>query len=795
MLRKKLYRDLRQNLSQFFVIFLMVMLAVMAFGGVHAYMDGMRVSSEEIYREYNLADMWLTGEGFTKEDLEKILANENVNAADRRLTIQGTLEGMDGATVEMNFIESNDVCRMYVFDGVPFDAQSDTGVWVDNEFAKANGLAVGDSMTLRYTSYQISVQIAGLVETPDHAYSIKDSTEIFPDHATFGYAYMSYRAIPEEILRDAAKQGLGLLGNMAEAVVDTVLDQTDLHEQVPYPFVMVDLKDPDLFDATKEQLEGEISSILAVTGRTELASWAGYNSEVEEGETYAFVFTFLLLFIAILSVITTMNRFIKKERTQIGTLKALGFRRKRIVLHYVSYDLVLSVIAAVTGLLLGKYLIGSFFLNMEMRYFEMPEAHLVLEPIVYAVAVVCVLVIVLITWLSCRKILNEPASQALRTEVPSVKKTNFSLTTRGIFKKASTVTKWNLRDIGRNKGRSAAGIVGVMGCVMLVVTALGMYDTIQDYLSWQFDRINHYESYIVLSADYTDTEYAEMEREYGTATSMEIAFEMEGSDGAATTQTMFVNDAPENVRTTDHGRHLIQMKDDGVYITEKLSKTLGLGIGDEFTFSVYGEEGSHTARITGTYRDPQSQRFSCTRAYLESIGMTYRADTIYSEELLDRTQVPDGAEVIQTREGLEQGVRGMLSMMTSVIVLFIVLSAVLGVVILYNLGILSFSEKQYQFATLKVLGYRNRALRGIFRQQGRILAVISIILGLPAGYFMISYIFDAALSDNYDFPACVSLLSYVIAACSIFLVSCLVNDWLSRKIKGIDMVSSLKANE
>ena len=123
---------------------------------------------------------------------------------------------------------------------------------------------------------------------------------------------------------------------------------------------------------------------------------------MEEGETYSFVFTALFLFIAILSVITTMRRFVRKERTQIGTLKALGYRRGRIVRHYVSYNLLLSIVAAVLGIALGAWLIGSFFLNMEMEYFEMPEAHIVLLPIVYAVAAVCVLVIVLVTWLSCR---------------------------------------------------------------------------------------------------------------------------------------------------------------------------------------------------------------------------------------------------------------------------------------------------------------------------------------------------------------------------------------------------------
>lgn len=762
MLKRKLYRDLRQNLSQFIVIFVMVMLSVMAFAGVHAYMDGMRVSGDKYYAEYNLADMWLTGENFSAEDMEKITSNDNVDKADRRLTVQGTLEGRDGVTLEMNLIEENEVCRMYVFEGTAFDPKDTDSVWVDREFARANGYSVGDSMTLKYTSFKMEVKIAGLVETPDHTYSIKDSTEIFPDHHSYGYVYLSSGVIPFRI---------------------------------PFPFVMIDLKDPSLFDETKLQLEEEISAIAATTGRTELASWVGYNSEVEEGETYAFVFTFLLLFIAILSVITTMNRFIRKERTQIGTLKALGYRRRRIILHYISYNLVLSLIAAAAGIVVGVLTIGRFFLKMEMEYFEVPEAHMVLEPVVFIAAALSVLLIAAVTWLSCRKILNEPASQALRTEVPTVRNTNFSLTTRGLFRNASTVTKWNLRDIGRNKGRSLAGIAGIMGCVMLVVTALGMHDTIQDYLSWQFDKINHYESYIVLSSDYTDSEYEALISEYGDETSQTIAFEMQEADGTTSAQTLFVNDAPEHVRTTDHDRRAIEMTDEGVWITEKLSGSTGLGIGDEFTFTVYGEEEPHTARIAGTCRDPQSQRFFCTKGYLESLGMTYRADTIYVDELLDRSRVPEGAEVIQTREGLETGVRNMLDRMNSVIVLFIALSAVLAVVILYNLGILSFSEKQYQFATLKVLGYRAKPLRRIFNQQGRILAVISIALGLPAGYFMVSYIFSAALGDNYDFRAYVSPQSFVIAGAAIFLVSGLVNYWLSGRIRKIDMVSSLKANE
>ena len=222
---------------------------------------------------------------------------------------------------------------------------------------------------------------------------------------------------------------------------------------------------------------------------------------------------------------------------------------------------------------------------------------------------------------------------------------------------------------------------------------------------------------------------------------------------------------------------------------------MGIGPGDEITWHIYGEDEMHTAKIAGTYRDPQNQRFACTAGYLRRIEREYRPDTIYSMEELDRTQVPDGVEVIQTKDGLQKGVESMLSRMTSIIWLFIGFAALLAVVILYNLGILSFSEKQYQFATLKVLGYRTRALRKIFNQQGRILAYLSILLGLPAGWWITSYIFEAALGDNYDFQAYIRPVTYVIAGIGIFAVSVLVNDLMSRKISRIDMVSSLKANE
>lgn len=137
----------------------------------------------------------------------------------------------------------------------------------------------------------------------------------------------------------------------------------------------------------------------------------------------------------------------------------------------------------------------------------------------------------------------------------------------------------------------------------------------------------------------------------------------------------------------------------------------------------------------------------------------------------------------------------MLGVMKTMILLLIVVSCILGVVIIYNLGILSFSEKHYQFATLKVLGFKSKQIKKIFIKQNIWLTIIAIILGVPLGYYMVDYIFKSAIGDSYDFNAEIKLYSYILGIIGTLIVSLIVNKILARKVKSIDMVTSLKGNE
>lgn len=761
-LNRKILREIKLNKMQFFNIFIMVFLGVFVFAGVHAYMDGMKISGDKYYESNNLQDIWLSGENFTDEDLKNVKEISNVKNAERILNIRTELENYKDVSLDTNFIETNEISKMYIVDGEEF-SKDKKGVWLDSYLAKNLDLKVGDEITFKYKDYEMKEKILGLITVPDHIYSVKDESTIFPTHKDFGFIYLSVNEFP-------------------------------IQDYMIYNQIIVDIDDTDKIDETKRNIENNIKSAIAVTDRNASSSYQSYNSEIEEGETYSKVFTFLFLFIAILSVVTTMNRFVKKQRTQIGTLKALGFKNRKIIKHYVSYGFYVSLLASILGLILGKYVLGAFFLNMEAQYFEIPVYNTILISSVYILALIVVVLITIVTYLSCRGILKESAVEALRTEIPKIKNTKFDLTTKGIFKRSSISTRWNLRDIGRNKSRSIMAVVGIIGCTMLLVCAFGMLDTMNSYLDWEFNKISNFEYKLSLSNNYTNEQLEKLTDKYGKSTSETLGIEIKNGDKKEA-NTLVVNDAKDYLKYTNHNREYMDLKDDGIYITEKLSKKYNLNIGDTISWHIFGDNTWYTCKIVGLNRDPQNQNLNMTRKYYETLGLTYRADSLYTNENLSETKSLDGVDIIQSKANLQEGMESMLDTMKTMITILIVVSAILGFVIIYNLGILSFTEKQYQFATLKVLGFKNQQIKKIFIKQNLWLSIIGIVLGLPLGFIMVDYIFKSALGENYDFSASIKPLSYLLAAGGSLIVAIFVNKVLSRKVKTIDMVTSLKGNE
>ena len=710
--------------------------------------------------------------------------------AERKLTITATVDVPEDKTLELNFIESNDISEFYVENGISFD-KSKRGIWIDNYYAKSNNLKVGDKIKIKYDKENFEEEVLGLINTPDHVYFVKDESEIFPTHTDYGIGYLSINEFPEHYIKTQLMDEFGI---REELLLDIFIPDFNAKDYLVYNYCLIDVDKTENIDFVKKEIQDNIENAIAVTNIEDSFSYAGYQGEIEEGETYVGVFTGLFLFIAILSVITTMTRVVKKQRIQIGTLKALGFSKLKITIHYVGYGFIISLIASIVGLIVGPLVIGKFFLNMEMSYFEMPNAKAAIPPSSFLVAILVIGIICLVTYLTCRKELRESAAETLRAESIKIKQESLNLTTRGIFKNMGFSSKWNVRDIIRNKIRTITGIVGIAGCTMLIVCAFGMLDTMNSFLDLQFSQLYNFKYKLSLKEDYTDRELKKITTNYGDSTSQTLGVEV-SKHGKTKTNNIFVDDSKGLVRFVNHNKDFISLNDNGVFITEKLAKNERYNIGDKITWRIYGENKVYETEIVGFDRDPQNQNIKMTRKYLESLGIEYKPDSIYTMQDLSDIKEINGVEIIQDLEKLKVGMSAMLNTMKSIIVLLIVVAAILGSVIIYNLGVLSFTEKQYQFATLKVLGFEDFKIKKIYIKQNNCITYIAIALGLPIGFFITDFIFKMAIADTYDFSAYIRLISYLYGIFGTFIVSICVSKILAKKVNKIDMVTSLKGNE
>ena len=796
MLRKKMFRDIFKNKSQFITILLMVTIGVMVYAGIEAYMDGMTSSANNFYEKCNLQDINVLGKSFTEDNLKNIKKIDNVKNAERKLELTMNDSKDKDKSYLVSVIESNEISKFYVSSGEKFSSNK-KGIWIDYFYAEENNIKVNDKIKFKYDGYEFNEKVLGIIYVPDHVYAVKDASQLMPNHKTYGLIYMPVKEtecfikyqVKEEISKETNQE-------VTDEMFNKIKPDFNYLEYIPFNYVMVDVNKKKNNNQVKDDIESKIDNAVASVEIEDTTSYTMYQGEIDEGSAYVGIFSGLFLFIALLSVITTMTRVVKKQKIQIGTLKALGFSKLKITLHYVGYGFWVSLAGAILGILLGRYFLGSVFLNLEMSFFEVPNGSVYIDKMTYVVASIVVLVISLITFLTCYKELRKKPVDSLKNEMPNVKKGSLNITTKGIFKNLGFSSKWNLRDILRNKFRTITGVIGIVGCTTLIVCALGMLNSMNYFIKLQFDDLYYFKYKLTLKENINENSLNSLTEKYGNNTSKTYAIEIKDKDSNRKANTIFVDASNNYIRFIDNKYKFQKLnKNNGVYVTYKYAEENNVKKGDKIKWHIYGDKTYYESKVIGFYKDPQVQGLTATKEYIESLGIKYSPDSIYTNKNIDKSKSIKDVEVVQNINELKDAITNMLSMMRTMIIIIISFAVLLGVIIIYNMSILSFGEKEYQFATLKVLGFANKQIEKIFSLQNSWICIVSIIIGLPVGYNLTSYLFKACLDDNYDFGVHIEIWTYILAAIGTYLVSYFVSKKLSKKINKIDMVSSLKANE
>jgi putative ABC transport system permease protein len=230
-------------------------------------------------------------------------------------------------------------------------------------------------------------------------------------------------------------------------------------------------------------------------------------------------------------------------------------------------------------------------------------------------------------------------------------------------------------------------------------------------------------------------------------------------------------------------------------MTRKMAGLLNVGEGDYVRWHLVGDDEWQYTRIVQIYRDPSIQGITMSRSVYEDMQYTFKPTAILTNmtvpgDLIDDDEVSSVLNVA----GMKAAFSETMEMMNAVVYIMVIGAVLLGIVVLYNLGVLSFVEKTREVATLKVLGFKSSKIRNILQKQNIWLTVIGIVAGLYAGWGLL-YIICTTVSDTLDMFPIINVPTYIYSIGGTFMVSIFVNFMFSGKVKTIDMVDALKGVE
>lgn len=571
----------------------------------------------------------------------------------------------------------------------------------------------------------------------------------------------------------------------------------------------------EIADGEQKLAELEVPEWM-ILDRTSHVSASSYLSNVDKLEAITTVFPIFFFLVAALVALTTMTRMVEEERLQIGTLKALGYKRGQIMFKYLFYAWVATLVGGAAGLAFGFTVIPIVIWNAYGTMYTIPGFrclfHASLAVLGVGAALLCTSAA---TLNACGQTLKEWAAQLLLPKAPKAGKRIFLERITPVWKRMKFTHKVTARNLFRYKKRFFMTVIGVAGCTALLVTGFGLKDSISDIVSKQFGKVFTYDFLVTLSKESAlkDAGFQalmdapEQVTSYLPVQQERISLDV---DGQSYDVYLFV---PEDEARLDNFIDLHERKsgaavpltDDGVVITEKFSDEAGLSPGDTLTLeNGEGREGTFT--VTGVaenyvenyvYMTPSvyEDAYGSALEYNSVLGIlpddAQDVDEAFSTSLLEVDGVAGLTQMSSMRSSLDDTIASI----NYVVYVIILCAGMLAFVVLYNLMNINITERTKEIATIKVLGFFEREVEAYVYRESNVLTVIGMLLGLVGGIFLHMFIMRTVEVDMVMFGRDIKPLSFVLSAVLTVVFSLLVNLGMKRKLRNISMVESMKAPE
>ena len=570
-------------------------------------------------------------------------------------------------------------------------------------------------------------------------------------------------------------------------------------------------------DAQKEVDDIETPEWI-ITDRNDLPEYSDFGDNAERLKNIGKVFPMIFFLVAALISLTTMTRMVEEQRTQIGTMKALGYGKASIASKYLSYAFLATVGGSIVGVLFGEKVLPFIIIQAYgIMYWNIGD-HMQLDyELQYALiasgaAVICTMGA---TLFSCAKTLAETPASLMRPPAPKEGKRILIERISFIWKHLSFSWKSSMRNLFRYKKRLFMTIFGIAGSMGLMLVGFGLYDSIMDIAILQYDQIQHYDAMVINDEDATDSQEKDLLKfldgnsEIDHYTRVQLTKMTAPKEKGSVSIYVYVPENTENfkedVTLRDRKSHeQYELTDDGAVICEKTASLIGVKTGDEITLEK--DNRKYKVKITAVTENymghyvymtpPCYEKTFGEKPEYSSTVYTMKEDAESDLETLGNAilKYPAALSISYTSSTAGQ-VERMLGSLGAVIWVLIISAGMLAFVVLYNLNNINITERQRELATLKVLGFYDGEVSQYVFRENILLSFIGILAGAVFGIFLHRYVITTVEVDAVMFGRNIKPISFVYSGIITFGFSMFVNMVMHFKLKKINMVESLKSVE
>lgn len=568
----------------------------------------------------------------------------------------------------------------------------------------------------------------------------------------------------------------------------------------------------------QEKLDELEKPVWYILGRNSLQTYVGYGQDAERIGAIGEVFPAIFFLVAALICLTTMTRMVEENRTQIGMLKALGYGKAAIAAKYLCYAFVASCVGSLIGIFVGQKTLPVIIIQAyKILYNNLP---VVQAPMYLGYSVSSALlatgITVLAAGFSCWNELRAVPAELMRPEAPKKGKRIFLEHLPFIWKRLSFSYKATLRNLFRYKKRFLMTVLGIGGCMGLLMVGFGLKDSIMAIGEKQFGEIRIYSSAVNLNSDITEEErealfhYLDQDEDVlNYMEGKETSVDVEVGEEERSVYLVVVPDKEkfqQFVRLKDRiTQEEYQLDDQGVVLSEKLAKVLGISEGD----TIYLKDGetkkietvvSHVVEnyyFHYVYMSEQVYRqlYQKDPEYTEVFTINRTNEEAFEEEFQREYMKLDGVMNITLLSTMEGRIADLIRSMDAIIYVIVIAAGLLAFVVLYNLNNINISERRRELSTLKVLGFFDGEVSAYVFRENIILTLLGALTGIGFGLALHRFVILTAEIDLMMFGREIKKISYLYSICLTILFSVLVNLFMHFKLKKLDMVESMKSVE